>query len=467
MRLHRLAWAFSNVQNKAIAMSKTLRCLATIGIGGLIYYYYAPGNFPTSILTSTSQANAPKYVLADVDHGNITKSVTASGALSAIATVEVSSQVSGQMLRISADYNAEVKKGDVIAELDPLSFEIKVEQAQNELAVAEASVAIQKSLHAKAIADFASAKSAVDSARFTTEREKIALAEAKRDLERKRALSNSGSVSQADLFKAEANLEMAIQALKGAENEEKIKGTLAQAAESSLRAMAFQVVHATAVLQQRKTALKAAQVDLDRTKIRAPTNGVVIGRKIEEGQTVAVSLQTQTLFTVAQDLREMQIKISVDEADIGKIKEGQSVIYTVDAFPGRDFRGAVKQIRKDPQERQNVVTYVVVVNAPNPEKILLPGMTANTRIIIDERIKVTKVPVAALRFTPAGAGGPRQTTIWTMDQSAQPREIAVKVGLSDGKMVEVTSAEPVERVIVGIDQSAPPPTVAQRIIGSM
>jgi len=220
-----------------------------------------------------------------------------------------------------------------------------------------------------------------------------------------------------------------------------------------------------AVVQQRRAAVKAAQTELERTKIRSPVDGVVIGRTIEEGQ--QVTLQTQTLFTVAQDLREMQIKISVDEADIGKVREGQPVIYTVDSFPGREFRAEVKQIRKDPQEKQNVVTYVVVANAPNPDKMLMPGMTANARIVIDAHANVHKVPVAALRFSPAGERGPEASHLWTLGEDQRPRPVPVRVGLSDGSMVEVSIAEPVEQVIVGVDQREPPPTITRRIIGSM
>jgi HlyD family secretion protein len=179
---------------------------------------------------------------------------------------------------------------------------------------------------------------------------------------------------------------------------------------------------------------------------------------------------------VAQDLREMQIKISVDEADIGKVREGQPVIYTVDSFPGREFRAEVKQIRKDSQEKQNVVTYVVVANAPNPDKILMPGMTANARIIIDAHENVHKVPLAALRFSPAGESGPKashvpsdllRVLLWTLGEDQQPRPVPVRVGLSDGSMVEVSSAESVEQVIVGVEKKEPPPTIARRIIGSM
>jgi len=260
---------------------------------------------------------------------------------------------------------------------------------------------------------------------------------------------------------------MAIQNYKSGEADERTKIALAQAAESARRSAEAQVIHANAVVQQRRAAVKAAQTELERTKIRSPVDGVVIGRTIEEGQQVTVTLQTQTLFTVAQDLREMQIKISVDEADIGKVREGQPVIYTVDSFPGHEFRGEVKQIRKDSHEKQNVITYVVVANAPNPNKMLMPGMTANARIVIDAHTNVHKVPVAAFRFVPAGARGPEASHLWTLGADQRPRPVPVRVGLSDGNMVEVSMAEQVEQVIVGTDQREPPPTIARRIIGSM
>jgi HlyD family secretion protein len=280
-------------------------------------------------------------------------------------------------------------------------------------------------------------------------------------------LARTDNVSQVELSKAQAAFDMAVQNFKSAEADERTSGALAEAADSARHSAEAQVIHANAVVQQRRAAVKAAQTELERTKIRSPIDGVVIGRSIEEGQQVTVTLQTQTLFTVARDLREMQIKISVDEADIGKIREGQPVIYTVDSFPGREFRAKVKQIRKDSHEKQNVITYVVVADAPNPDKMLMPGMTANALIVIDAHTDVHKVPVAALRFSPAGERGPEASHLWTLGEDQRPRPVPVRVGLSDGSMVEVSMAEPVERVIVGVDQQEPPPTLTRRIIGSM
>jgi HlyD family secretion protein len=459
-------------------MKLLLGSLVVVGLGAAAYNWeIVPESARDLAWTQAAQylpewlvnapPESPKYLLAPVRRGDIATTVTASGALSAITTVLVSSQVSGQMLRILADYNAEVRKGDVIAQIDPLSFEIALEQAQSELAVAEAAVLIQKRLQEKADADLASTAPVTERARFATERERIVVAEAQRDLERKRTLARADNVSQVELSRAQAVLDMAVQNHKSAEADERTKIALAQAAESTRRSAEAQVIHADAVVQQRQAAVKAAETALERTNIRSPVDGVVIGRTIEEGQQVTVTLQTQTLFTVAQDLREMQIKISVDEADIGKVREGQPVVYTVDSFPGRGFRAQVKQIRKDSQEKQNVVTYVVVADAPNPDKMLMPGMTANARIIIDAHTNVHKVPVAALRFAPAGERAPEASHLWTLGEDRRPRPLPVRLGLSDGSMVEVSIAEPVEQVIVGIDQREPPPTIVRRIIGSM
>jgi HlyD family secretion protein len=459
-------------------MKLVLGSLIALGLGAAAYnrgivpentwdsaWAQARQYLPQSLVSTSPEG--PKYLLAAVRRGDIATTVTATGALSAITTVLVSSQVSGQMLRILADYNAEVRQGDVIAQIDPLSFQIALEQAESELSVAEATVLIQKRIQEKAVADLASTSSVIERARFEIERERIVVAEAQRELERKRTLSRAGNVSQVDLSKAQAAYDVTVQNYKSAEADERTKDALARAAESARRSAEAQIVHAEAVVQQKRAAVKAARTQLERTKIRSPIDGVVIGRSIEEGQQVTVVLQTQTLFTVAQDLRKMQIKISVDEADIGKVHEGQPVIYTVDSFPGREFRAEVKQIRKDPQEKQSVITYVVVADAPNPDKMLMPGMTANARIIIDAHKEVPKVPVAALRFAPPGERGPETSHLWILDKDQRPKPVPVRVGLSDGSMVEVSMAEPVEQVIVGVDHTESPPSIARRIIGSM
>jgi HlyD family secretion protein len=416
---------------------------------------------------SDAESDQPRYTVAPVDRGDIVAMVSASGSLAALATVLVGSEISGQISRIVADYNTEVKKGDVIAEIDPTSYEVVVEQAQAELAVAKSTVTIQEELRLKAIADFSSALSVAETATYAVEKERIAVAEAQRDMERKRILAGGGNTTKVELLHAQSALDTAIQDFLAAQSDSRTKLALVRAAKAMLRSTEAQIGHANAEVMQKQAALKAARTQLERTKIRSPANGVVIGRTVEEGQQVTVTLQSETLFTVAQDLSEMQIKISVDEADIGKVKEGQQVVYTVDSYPGREFRGDVTQIRKDGQTVQNVVTYIVIASARNPEKILLPGMTANARIIIDSRKDVLKVPVAALRFTPFKENGSKESHVWVLDHEQRPKAVPVKLGLSDGKMVQIASTIALDRVITGIDASAPPPTFARRVIGSM
>ncbi len=210
----------------------------------------------------------------------------------------------------------------------------------------------------------------------------------KRDLERKESLLAKGFISAAERDKAVFVERGAAEAVR--------------TAESQLRAAEALIANARAVVKQREAALASARNDLSKTEITAPVDGVVISRQVEPGQTVAASLNTPTLFTIAQDLREMQVDVAIDESDIGRIRVDQRAAYTVDAYPGRTFEGTVRQIRKAAQTVQNVVTYIVVVGTRNPSLQLVPGMTANVRIVTDQRDGVLKVPNAALRWRPAG-----------------------------------------------------------------
>jgi HlyD family secretion protein len=226
--------------------------------------------------------------------------------------------------------------------------------------------------------------------------------------------------------------------------------------------------NAQAQVVQTQAALRQAQVDLDRTFIRAPVDGTVVGRSVDVGQTVAASLQAPTLFTIAQDLRQMQVDTNVDEADVGRVKLGQTAIFTVDSFPGRTFSGEVVQIRKAPLVVQNVVTYDVVVTAANPEQRLLPGMTANVRIIIQQKDNVLQVPNAALRFRPPGTepperertgrpispgrGGTAGGRVWVVGTNGAPTAVPVQLGIGDGTFTEVLKGDLAEGqpVIVGL-----------------
>ena len=313
------------------------------------------------VLVSLSGSASPKYKTVNIDKGSIIASVAASGTLSPVVSVQVGSQVSGQIKELFADFNTEVKQGQLIARIDPETFEYKVRQAQADLDASRAQYLIQR---AEAL------------------RQDVNLANAKRDYDRNLQLYAKNFISAAARDTSQATYSALFEQVRGAK---------------------AQVVAASATIKQKEALLSQAKIDLERTAIRAPVNGIVIKRSIEKGQTVAASLQAPELFVIAENLTDMQVDTAIDEAEIGRIRDGQKATFTVDAFPGRTFEGTVKQIRKSAQSVSNVVTYTVTVTAANPAQELLPGMTANVRIVTDTRDDVLRVPNAALRFKPVGA----------------------------------------------------------------
>lgn len=289
--------------------------------------------------------SADPYRTEAVQRGEIVRSVSASGTLEALVTVEVGSQISGQVTQVLVDYNDRVRKGQVLAILDPQNQRSAVEQSQAAIQAARAGVAQSQA--------------------------QVALAQAEYD--RQKFLFDRQIVAQAALDTASA----------------------------ALRTARAGVAQANAQVAQQQAQLRANQATLGRTTIVAPIDGVIIDRQIEPGQTVASGLNVAVLFTLAQDLSRVQALISVDEADIGSVKPGQAVRFTVDAFPNDNFIGTVTRIRALPATEQSVVAYTVEVEAANPDEKLLPGMTANADIVLEERRNVLRVPNAALRFTPA------------------------------------------------------------------
>jgi HlyD family secretion protein len=338
---------------------------------------------------SRSATGEAKYRVGKVERGPLQAVVVASGTLNAVTTVQVGSQVSGQVQEISADFNTQVKKDQVIARIDPQSFELRVNQSRADLDAAKSAVAV-------AISGLAAQKAELG-------RVRVNLADAERDLNRKKMLVDKNFISPAELDKARTLYDGTLEQIKSVEAQSGI-------AES-------QIASAQAAVKQREALLKQAQVDLERTIIRAPVNGTVILRNIDAGQTVAASLQAPVLFTIAQDLRDMQVEAAIDEADVGRLKVGQRANFTVDAFPRRNFAGEIQQIRKSPVNVQNVISYTVVISAANPDQSLLPGMTANVRVVVDSRDNVLKVANSALRFRPAGAGDSKAAAD---GQAAQP-----------------------------------------------
>jgi HlyD family secretion protein len=326
-------------------------------------------------MTSEPAGPAPRYRLAKVDRGPITAVVIASGTLNAVTTVQVGSQISGQVKEIYADFNSSVTKNQIIARIDPSTYELRVNQARADLDAAQSAVAVARSGLAAQQAELG--------------RVRVTLADAQRDYQRKSSLVEKSFISGAELDKARTLVEATREQLK--------------AVQAQIRVGEAQVRSALAAVKQRESLLRQAQVDLERTIIRAPVDGTVILRNVDAGQTVAASLQAPVLFTIARDLRDMQVEAAIDEADVGRLHAGQAATFSVDAFPRRSFSGEIVQIRKSPVTVQNVVSYTVVISARNADLALLPGMTANVRIVVDQREDALKVPNAALRFRPAGA----------------------------------------------------------------
>jgi HlyD family secretion protein len=328
----------------------------------------------------------PQFRTDKVIRGDIEMAVTATGTVNPVTTVLVGTQVSGTIKNIYVDFNSPVKKGQLIARIDPALFEAQVNQARANLLAAKANL----------------------------EKAEATSVDAKRTMERNKELLSKNLIAQSDFDTAETNYETA---------------------DASVGAAKSQVA-------QSEAALSSAETNLFYTKIVSPVDGIVVSRNVDVGQTVAASFQTPTLFSIAQDLTKMQIDTNVAEADIGNVKFGQDVEFTVDAYPDTTFKGKVSQVRNAPIIVQNVVTYDVVINVDNPELKLKPGMTANVSIIVLIRKNVLKIPNAALRFKPAekvktalqqkGAG------VWILEQEKAKR-VPISIGISDGNYTELIS----------------------------
>lgn len=323
---------------------------------------------------SQSAASAPSYRSAKIERGNLQASVSASGAVNPVTQVSVGTQVSGQIKELYVDFNSEVKAGQLIAQIDPETFEFRVRQAMADVDAARAAVLTAQ-------ANVAASNAAIS-------RAQVDAAEALRDFERKKDLADKQFIAQSEADKARALVNTSGESVKSAQ--------------AQLAVTNAQVKSAQANVAQRDAALSQARIDLQRTKITSPVNGIVIKRAIERGQTVAASLQSPELFVIAQNLSDMQVDASIDEADVSRIRTGQKATFTVDAFPGQTFEGEVRQVRKAAQNVANVVTYVAVVGFTNTAGRLLPGMTANVRVVTDSRENVLKIPNSALRVRIAG-----------------------------------------------------------------
>ncbi len=347
---------------------KLLIILVILVAAGYLAWHFSPMGKP----------EANRYRTVPVERGDIVKTVSANGTLNPVVLAMVGTQVSGVIIKLKADFNQKVEKGQVLAELDPSIIKAQLQQSMANL-----------------------------------ENFKAALQLAENNERRTRALIERHYASQFDLDQTIQNV-------------------------SAAKA---QVAVGEALVNRDRT-------NLGYTVITSPVSGVVVSRNIDVGQTVAASFQTPTLFTIAQDLKQMQIYTTVAEADVGGIRVGQPVHFTVDAFPDRVFNGSVKQIRLDAKSLQNVVTYNVVIDVENPDGILLPSMTAFVGIVVEERHNILKVPLAALRFKPEETGkpdgkpegaakSPGKTLFRLVD--GKPVALTIQTGISDGKSIEISS----------------------------
>lgn len=477
-----------------------------------------------------NQTSTTQYLTAKVERGNLRNTVTATGTLQAVTTVQVGSQASGTISALYADFNSIVKKGQVVAQLDPAVSKAQVDQARANLQQATASLQLANAAVTNSRAGVSDAQARGLAAKSTAQNNQagvsgaqanLAVLKAQQDdamsfLKQQESLLKSGVVAQRDYDVAQtaynaaaarynqaaAQLNQAVlseQSASGAgiaQSQAQVQQSQAQVQQSQAG-----VQQAQAQVKQAEAALRLAEVNLAHTTITSPIDGIVVSRAVDVGQTVAASLSAPTLFTIANDLTQMQVIANIDQADIGLVEQAKSVKFSVDAFTGKDFDGKIQQMRLSPQNVQNVVTYNVVIDVSNPEQKLKPGMTANLTITIDERNNVLKVPNSALRFTPqdvtaqtsnsnaASAGNSngqrrkQQTNnangadnssspqsgearlapptspvlagqtrlVWVLGADGKPQSRRIKVGLTDGASTEVVEGnlQEGEMVITG------------------
>src|SRR5687767_8285630 len=474
-----------------------------------------------------SDASTPQYMTARVERGNLRNTVTATGALQAVTTVQVGSQSSGTIAALYADFNSVVKKGQVVAQLDPAVAKAQVDQARANLEQARASLAQARAAVVNARAGITDAQARNLAAKSTVQNNQagvsgaeanVAVLKAQQDdalslLKQQESLLKAGVISQREYeiaqtgYKtAQARYNQAVSQLNQAKLSEQSSASAGMAqsqavveqSKAQVEQAQAQVQQTSAQVQQAQAALSLSELNLSHTTITSPIDGVVVSRDVNVGQTVAASLSAPTLFTIANDLTQMQVIANIDQADIGLVEQAKSVRFSVDAFPGKEFDGKIAEMRLNPVNVQNVVTYNVVINVENPEQKLKPGMTANLTITIDERNNVLKVPNSALRFTPqdanrqrTGAGGgqgqggqgqgqgqgrrrqqgenatgnaqgaqgaqgdgqsrfapasapvlPGQVrVVWVLGQDGKPERRRITVGLSDGSATEVVEGD--------------------------
>ncbi|HLK12612.1 MAG TPA: efflux RND transporter periplasmic adaptor subunit [Candidatus Binatia bacterium] len=374
--------------------SQALAIGAVALLGAIAFARYGPGR---------RGAASGGYVTVAVDRGPVEATVTATGTVNPVKTVQVGTYVSGPIKAIYVDFNSPVTQGELVAKIDPAPFAVKVEEAEANVANARAQVA----------------------------KDRADLALKKLLFERNAVLLRRRLIAQNDLDTARSNHDQA----------------------------AAQLALDQASLQQQQAALEEARVNLAYTDIRSPVDGVVVSRNVDVGQTVAASFQTPTLFLIAEDLTKMQVDTNVSESDVGRVAEGQAASFTVDAYPAKPFRGTVAQVRNAPITVQNVVTYDVVIAVANPDLELKPGMTATVSITTARRDAVLRIPLRALRFRPeeaAGGAAHASPVVWVAAPDGALRRVEVRTGIRDERWAEVVGGalQEGDRVVTGLPRRA-------------
>jgi len=416
-------------------------------IGMVIIILILAGGILLRQLSGQNGSNQ-KFRLAKVERGEVSLAVTATGTINPVINVLVGSQVSGTIKALYADFNSQVKEGQVIAQIDPAIFQAQVEQGRANVLNAQANLL--------------NAQANLENAKANLTKADVAILDAERTLDRNRMLVEKNVIAQATMDTAQTNYDTAVA-------QKDVAKAQVESAKSQIESFKAQV-------EQTKAALRVAETNLRYATIRSPVNGTVISRNVDVGQTVAASLQAPTLFTIAKNLAEMQVDSNVSEADVGRIAVGQDATFTVDAYPERIFRGKVSEIRNAPIIVQNVVTYDVVILVENKDLKLKPGMTANVSVMIAHREGVLKIPNAALRFRPesakkeSGKGGPPQKTgervkpgegdqgrpgrVWVLSAEGKQTPVSITVGITDGTSSEVVAGNLGEGAEVIIEESS-------------
>lgn len=403
-----------------------------------------------------SESGTPNLRFASVARGNIEQTVMVTGTLKPVETVEVGSQLSGQISKLYVDFNDTVRLGQPLAQIDPRTFQAKVDEARAELAMAIANITLEEAKLDRATIELKNARDNKAILAAKLESAQALKNAAAKTLERKVALESRQVIAAATLEDAQTDLVSKTAQQREAEILVGLNAYSVEGSQADVRRTQAELEVARAAVPLKEASLRAAQADLDRTMIRSPIDGVIVGRFVNEGQTLAVGLESRTTFTVAHRLEDMEIHARVDETDIGRIAAGQHAHFTVDAYPERRFEAMVRQVRKAPQIDQNVVTYTVVLSAPNRDGALLPGMTALVKIVIDRQENVLTIPLAALRFRPADVAqdtsvSPGSQGIWVRDGGGSLRHVGVTIGSVGAGQVGVSGSEIAEgdQVVVG------------------